>query len=153
MTRMYNAAAGPIDTRAAPETRRAARVFGSLSPHHLTRHRARAAPEAKPAAEAGTSAGVVLALVAMGLGVIILAQDFAAMNVALPNIEHDFDSGISTVQWVINAYALVFAMLIVPGGRFADQFGRRPIFFAGSAIFALMSLAGGLAPNVYWLIG
>jgi EmrB/QacA subfamily drug resistance transporter len=126
-------------------------MFGSLSPHHLTRHRARTAPAETPPAES-TGAGVILALVAMGLGVIVLAQDFAAMNVALPNIEHDFDSGISTVQWVINAYALVFAMLIVPGGKLADQFGRRRIFFIGSIIFGLMSFAAGVAPNVYVLI-
>lgn len=125
-------------------------MFGALSPHHLTRHRTRSAPA--EAQTQGTSAGVVLALIAMGLGVIVLAQDFAAMNVALPNIEHDFDAGISTVQWVINAYALVFAMLIVPGGKLADQFGRRRIFFAGSVIFGLMSFAAGIAPNVYVLI-
>jgi EmrB/QacA subfamily drug resistance transporter len=88
----------------------------------------------------------------MGLGVIVLAQDFAAMNVALPNIERDFNTGIDTVQWVINAYALVFAMLIVPGGKLADRFGRRRVFFAGAAVFGLMSFAGGVSPNVYALI-
>ena len=128
-------------------------MFGSLSPHHLTRHLARHPTPSATHAEGTTGMGTVLALVAMGLSVIVLAQDFAAMNVALPNIERDFNSSISTVQWVINAYALVFAMLIVTGGRLADQFGRRRIFFVGSAVFAVMSLAGGLAPNVYWLIG
>jgi EmrB/QacA subfamily drug resistance transporter len=126
-------------------------MFASLSPHHLTRWH-RKDTGTKPQASDTTSAGVILALVAMGLGVVVLAQDFAAMNVALPNIERGFDTGISTVQWVINAYALVFAMLIVPGGKLADQFGRRRVFFAGSAVFGLMSFAAGIAPNVYALI-
>ena len=61
----------------------------------------------------------------MGLGVIVIANDFTALNVALPSIEHDFNVDVGTVQWVINAYALTFGMAIVAGGRFADMFGRR----------------------------
>lgn len=97
--------------------------------------------------------GIVLPFIAMGLGVIILAQDFSSVNVALPAIERDLNSVLSTVQWVINAYALVFAMLIVAGGRFADLFGRKRIFLIGAVVFAVMSLVGGLAPNVLVLIG
>jgi EmrB/QacA subfamily drug resistance transporter len=96
--------------------------------------------------------GTVLALVAMGLSILILAQDFTALNVALPSIEKAFDSSVSTVQWVINAYALVFGMLIVTGGRLADLFGRRRLFFIGTTIFMVMSLLGGAAQNEYWLI-
>jgi EmrB/QacA subfamily drug resistance transporter len=96
--------------------------------------------------------GSVLALVAMGLSIIILANDFTALNVALPAIEKAFDSDVSTVQWVINAYALVFGMLIVTGGRLADLFGRKGAFFLGTAIFVAMSILGGAAQNEYWLI-
>src|SRR3954469_5380459 len=96
--------------------------------------------------------GTVLALVAMGLSVLILANDFTALNVALPSIEKAFDTDVSTVQWVINAYALVFGVLIVTGGRLADGFGRRQIFFVGSAIFVPFSLLGALAPSAAWLI-
>ena len=96
--------------------------------------------------------GTVFALVAMGLSIVILAQDFTALNVALPSIEKAFDSDVSTVQWVINAYALVFGMVIVTGGRLADMFGRRRVFFIGTTIFMLMSLLGGAAQNEYWLI-
>jgi EmrB/QacA subfamily drug resistance transporter len=88
----------------------------------------------------------------MGLGVIILAQDFSSVNVALPSIERELDSTLTTAQWVINAYALVFAMLIVAGGRFADLFGRKRIFFIGAGIFAIMSLIGGFAPSIQVLI-
>jgi EmrB/QacA subfamily drug resistance transporter len=96
---------------------------------------------------------VVLTLIAMGLGVIILAQDFSAINVALPAIERAFDTDVSTAQWVINAYALVFGMFIVAGGRLADQFGRRRIFFVGTIIFAVFSLVGALSPSIAVLIG
>ena len=96
--------------------------------------------------------GTVLALVAMGLSVLILANDFTALNVALPSIEKAFDTDVSTVQWVINAYALVFGVLIVTGGRLADMFGRRRVFFIGAGIFMFMSVLGGVAQNEYWLI-
>ena len=89
--------------------------------------------------------GTVMALVAMGLGVFVIANDFTALNVALPAIEQDFNVDVGTVQWVINAYALVFGMAIVTGGRLADMFGRRRAFFLGSAIFAGFSLLGGAA--------
>ena len=82
---------------------------------------------------------------------IILANDFSALNVSLPAIEEAFDTDVSTVQWVINAYALVFGVLIVTGGRLADLLGRKRIFLIGATIFAV--LIGGLAPNEYVLIG
>ncbi len=98
------------------------------------------------------SRGTATALFAMCLSVVILANDFTALNVALPSIEKAFNTDVSTVQWVINAYALVFGMLIVTGGRLADVFGRRRAFFVGTTIFILMSLLGGAAQNEYWLI-
>jgi EmrB/QacA subfamily drug resistance transporter len=96
--------------------------------------------------------GAVMALIAMGLGVIVIANDFTALNVALTAIEGDFNVDLGTAQWVINAYCLVFGMAIVTGGRLADLFGRRRAFFIGSAVFATFSLLGGLAPNAIFLI-
>ena len=96
--------------------------------------------------------GTAVALIAMGLGVIVIANDFTALNVALPAIEEDFNVDVGTVQWVINAYCLVFGMAIVTGGRLADLFGRRSAFFVGSALFAGFSLLGGVAPDAPWLI-
>lgn len=93
-----------------------------------------------------------MALAAMGLAVFVIANDFTSMAVALAGIEHDFNSDVATVQWVINGYALVFGVLIITGGKLADLYGRRRIFFIGTAIFALFSLLGGVAPNVIWLI-
>src|SRR5690242_8685806 len=106
------------------------------------------ASAAQPAAKQGMSGGTVLALIAMGISVIVIAQDFSAVNVALPDIERDFDTDISTVQWVINAYSLVFGMLIVTGGRLADQYGRKRMFLLAGAIFAITSFLAGIAPNI-----
>ena len=75
---------------------------------------------------------VLLGLVAMGLAVLVIANDFTALSVALPAMEAEFRADVTTTQWVINGYALVFGVLIVTGGRLADMFGRRRIFFAGA---------------------
>jgi EmrB/QacA subfamily drug resistance transporter len=88
----------------------------------------------------------------MGMAVVVIANDFTAVNVALPTMESDFHTNINTIQWVINAYALTFGVMIVTGGRLADMFGRRNAFFLGSAIFASMSALGGAAPTETWLI-
>ncbi len=95
---------------------------------------------------------VKLSLFAMALGVLVIANDFTAMNVAIPAIEEDFDTSVTTAQWVVNAYALTFGVLIVTGGRLADLFGRREAFFLGAGIFGLMSLLAGAAQSEAWLI-
>ncbi|MBN8867098.1 MAG: DHA2 family efflux MFS transporter permease subunit [Solirubrobacterales bacterium] len=94
----------------------------------------------------------VLAMGAMALGVFVIANDITAMNVALPAIEKDFDTSVTTVQWVVNAYALVFGVLIVTGGRLADLFGRREAFFVGASVFLVASLAAAVAQTEAWLI-
>ena len=88
----------------------------------------------------------------MGMAVVVIANDFSAINVALPTIESDFKTNINTIQWVVNAYALTFGVMIVTGGRLADMFGRRNAFFLGTAIFASMSALGGAAQTETWLI-
>ncbi len=88
----------------------------------------------------------------MGIAVVVIANDFSAINVALPTMESDFDTNVNTIQWVINAYALTFGVMIVTGGRLADMFGRRNAFFLGTAIFASMSALGGAAQSEAWLI-
>ena len=88
----------------------------------------------------------------MGLAVVVIANDFSAINVALPTMERDFDTDVNTIQWVVNAYALTFGVMIVTGGRLADMFGRRNAFFLGTAIFASMSALGGAAQTETWLI-
>ena len=93
------------------------------------------------------SKATILGMIAMGVAVLVVANDFTALSVALPAIERDLHTDVTTVQWVINGYAMVFGVLIVTGGRLADMFGRRRIFMLGAAIFAAFSVIGGFAPN------
>lgn len=93
-----------------------------------------------------------MALVAMALGIFVIANDFTALSVAIPEIEKAFDTSLPRAQWVINGYALVFGVLIVTGGRLADLYGRKKLFMVGATIFATFSLACGLMPNVWGLI-
>jgi EmrB/QacA subfamily drug resistance transporter len=96
--------------------------------------------------------GTIMALVALSSAVFLVANDFTALSVALTNMEGSLDTDVGTIQWVINAYALVFGVLIVTGGRLADMYGRRRIFFIGAGIFAVFSVLAGVAPNVDVLI-
>jgi EmrB/QacA subfamily drug resistance transporter len=96
--------------------------------------------------------GTWLPLAAMAISVFVVANDVTALSVALPQIEQDFDSDVTTVQWVVSGYALVFGVLIVTGGRLADMLGRRRVFFMGAGIFAGFSLLAGAAQSDIWLI-
>jgi EmrB/QacA subfamily drug resistance transporter len=96
--------------------------------------------------------GTSLPLAAMAISVFVVANDVTALSVALPQIEQDFNSDVTTVQWVVSAYALVFGVLIVTGGRLADMLGRRRVFFMGAGIFAGFSLLAGAAQSDIWLI-
>jgi EmrB/QacA subfamily drug resistance transporter len=92
-----------------------------------------------------------LSAVAFGLFMIML--DNTVVNVALPSIERDLHVSISSLEWIVTAYALTFAALLVTGGKLGDLFGRKRIFIVGIAIFTLSSLACGLAPSAGFLIG
>ena len=92
-----------------------------------------------------------LAAVAFGLFMIML--DNTVVNVALPSIERDLHISISQLEWIVTSYALVFAALLITGGKLADLLGRRKIFVVGLAVFSLSSLACGLAPSAGFLIG
>jgi len=70
----------------------------------------------------------------MSLAILVIANDFTALSVALPAMEVSFKTDVTTVQWVITGYALVFGVFIVAGGRLADMFGRRRIFLGLSGI-------------------
>ncbi len=77
-----------------------------------------------PSTDNRLSKATILGMIAMGVAVLVVANDFTALSVALPAIEHDLHTDVTTVQWVINGYAMVFGVLIVTGGRLADMFGR-----------------------------
>jgi len=104
------------------------------------------------ATEERLNTATILGMIAMAVAVLVVANDFTALSVALPAMEKAFGSDLTTVQWVINGYAMVFGVFIVTGGRLADMFGRRRIFFIGTAIFAVFSVIGGLAPDIWLLL-
>jgi EmrB/QacA subfamily drug resistance transporter len=99
----------------------------------------------------GTPAGrwVLLATI-FGSGMAML--DATVVNIALPAIGRDFGAGFRTLQWIVNAYSLTLAALILLAGALGDHFGRRRIFVIGVTWFALASLACGLAPTAQILV-
>jgi EmrB/QacA subfamily drug resistance transporter len=87
----------------------------------------------------------ILVLTCLAQFMVIL--DVSVVNVALPSIREDLGFSAVDLQWVVNAYTLTFAGFLLLGGRAADLLGRRRIFVAGMALFALASLAGGLSTS------
>jgi EmrB/QacA subfamily drug resistance transporter len=92
-------------------------------------------------------------LAAVSFGLFMIMLDNTVVNVALPSIERDLHISIAQLEWIVTAYALVFAALMITGGKLADLYGRRRIFVVGLAIFTLSSLACGFAPSSGFLIG
>ncbi|WP_405087322.1 MFS transporter [Microbispora sp. NBC_01389] len=93
------------------------------------------------------------ALVAVALATFMTYLDNNVVNVALPTIQRDLALTISGLEWIVSAYILVFAGLLLAGGRLADVFGPRAAFFTGLTVFTLASVAAGLAWNQETLIG
>ena len=91
-----------------------------------------------------------LGAVAFSLFMIML--DNTIVNVALPSIQRSLEANLSQLEWIVNAYVLTFAVLLLSGGKLADLLGRRRIFLLGLALFTGMSLACGLAGSASELI-
>ncbi|MFK0174774.1 MFS transporter [Streptomyces xanthochromogenes] len=91
-------------------------------------------------------------LTAVCLGAFILLVDVTIVNVALPSMADDLDASFSSLQWVIDGYALALAALLLASGSLADRFGHRRFYVYGLAVFAAASLVCGLAPNAGVLI-
>jgi EmrB/QacA subfamily drug resistance transporter len=91
-------------------------------------------------------------LVAVAFGLFMIMLDNTVVNVALPAIRADLGISISELEWVVNAYALTFGVLLLTGGKLADLLGRRAIFIAGLVIFTAASLWCGLADGAVSLI-
>ncbi|MFD5117195.1 MFS transporter [Streptomyces sp. NPDC058391] len=94
-----------------------------------------------------------LGLFTVLLGAALPLIDFFIVNVALPTIDHDLAAGPALLELVVAGYGLSYAVLLVLGGRLGDMFGRRRLFLAGMALFGLTSLACGLAPDAWTLVG
>jgi EmrB/QacA subfamily drug resistance transporter len=92
-------------------------------------------------------------LVAVGLATFMTYLDNNVTNVAIPTIQRDLHLSIAGLEWVVSSYILVFAGLLLAGGRLADVYGRRRLFLAGLSVFTVASLAAGLAGSGGVLIG
>jgi len=93
-----------------------------------------------------------LALALLALAQFVVVLDASIVNVALPSIGSDLDFSQDNLSWVVNGYTLFFGGFLLLGGRMADLIGRRRMFIAGLVLFALASLAGGLATSPGTLI-
>ncbi|GHF79083.1 DHA2 family efflux MFS transporter permease subunit [Amycolatopsis bartoniae] len=93
---------------------------------------------------------LVLAICCLSL--FVVSMDNTIVNLALPSIQHDFATGVSSLQWTVDAYSLVLASLLMLSGSTADRLGRRRTFQTGLAVFTIGSLLCSLAPNVGLLV-
>ncbi|MDL5157250.1 DHA2 family efflux MFS transporter permease subunit [Actinomycetospora termitidis] len=91
-------------------------------------------------------------LVAICLGTFMLLVDVTIVNVALPAMAGSLDSSFADLQWVIDGYALALAALLMVTGSLADRFGRRRLYLTGLVVFAVASLACGVAPSAGALV-
>jgi EmrB/QacA subfamily drug resistance transporter len=91
-------------------------------------------------------------LVTVCLGAFMLLVDVSIVNVALPKMTSELHSSFTSLQWVVDMYALVLASLLMVAGSLGDRFGHRRLYMGGLTVFALASLSCGLAPNVTVLI-
>src|SRR6185312_14772480 len=93
-----------------------------------------------------------LVLIATSLGVLFAQIDTSVVNLALKSIGSDLHAGVSEMQWVIDAYNLVYASLLLTAGTLGDLYGRRRVFALGVLLFSAGTLACALAPNAATLI-
>jgi EmrB/QacA subfamily drug resistance transporter len=126
-------------------------------------------PETRPATMTGTVAGTItgavpeagqrgqarfgLVFAVVCAGIVCVNLDMFIVNVAIPSIGRSFGgANLANLSWVLNAYAIVFAALLVPAGRAADLIGRRAAFLTGMVVFGLASAACAVAPDVWVLV-
>jgi DHA2 family methylenomycin A resistance protein-like MFS transporter len=102
---------------------------------------------------APSGASPALTLIAMSLGFAVVQLDVTIVNVALATIGSSFGGGVEGLQWVVNAYTVVFASLILTAGALGDRLGAKRLFIAGFILFVVASMACGRATSLLVLIG
>ena len=100
--------------------------------------------------ETGRNPWAVLVVLCLGFFMVLL--DITIVNIAIPNMVDGLNASLDQVLWVLNAYTLTYAVLLITAGRLGDRFGQRTLFAAGLAVFTLASAACGLAQNPDQLI-
>src|SRR3954462_2137365 len=96
------------------------------------------------------SAGAILAICCCTL--LLVGIDITIVNIALPTIRRDLHSSVSGLQWVVDAYSLALAAMLMFSGSLGGRLGRRRVFLVGLVPFTAASLACGLAPTLGWLV-
>jgi DHA2 family methylenomycin A resistance protein-like MFS transporter len=91
-------------------------------------------------------------LVVTCLGQFMVLLDNTIVGAALPDMQHRLDAGLTGLQWIVDAYVLLVAMLLLSGGVFADRFGRKRVYLSGVAVFTAASVLCSVAPSVGWLV-
>nr|WSW65903.1 MFS transporter [Streptomyces sp. NBC_00995] len=86
------------------------------------------------------------------LGQFMVLLDNTIVGAALPDMQHRLHAQLTGLQWIVDAYVLLVAMLLLSGGVFADRFGRKRVYLTGVAVFTIASVLCSLAPSVGWLI-
>lgn len=96
------------------------------------------------------SSGVAIAVAC--IGTVMLMLDISVVNTALNDIRDDLDTGLSGLQWVVDAYTLPLAAVVLTAGSIADRFGRRRLFLWGMIVFTAASVLCGVAPGIETLV-
>ncbi|SEG56881.1 MFS transporter, DHA2 family, methylenomycin A resistance protein [Actinacidiphila yanglinensis] len=91
-------------------------------------------------------------LVVTCLGQFMVLLDNTIVGAALPDMQHRLDAGLTGLQWIVDAYVLLVAMLLLSGGVLADRFGRKRVYLSGVAVFTAASALCSVAPSVGWLV-
>src|SRR5688572_14555783 len=94
-----------------------------------------------------------LVLIVLCLGFFMILLDTTIVNIAIPDMIDELGASLDQILWVINAYILAYAVLLITAGRLGDLFGPKPLFIIGLVVFTLASAACGLAQTPNQLIG
>jgi MFS transporter, DHA2 family, methylenomycin A resistance protein len=94
-----------------------------------------------------------LTLLTLSIAVLVAQIDTSVVNLAVRPIGDYFQAGVGALQWVVDSYNLIYAVLLLTGGLLADVYGRRRVFMAGAAVFTAASLLCAFAPSIAILIG
>jgi EmrB/QacA subfamily drug resistance transporter len=93
-----------------------------------------------------------LALAAVCLGFFMILLDGSALNIALPSLQREFNGSIAALQWIVNAYTIPLASVLLTAGNLGDRWGSRRVFSWSLALFTLASLACATSPNLTFLV-
>ncbi|MEC3952198.1 MFS transporter [Nocardia sp. CDC153] len=101
---------------------------------------------------AGSRSSRAVLLAVTGLGQFMVLLDNTIVGAALPDMQQRLHTQLTGLQWIVDAYVLLVAMLLLSGGIFADRFGRKRVYLIGVVVFTAASLLCSLAPSLGWLI-